>query len=118
MSKKILTIAITCFSCFLLTTSFAFADKPEWAYKPDRVEEKQSEQEARKLKKEGEKELRKSEDVARKAEKKAEQEARKLKKRREKELRKTEDVARKVEKKQNKNQGKGSGDDDSKSNND
>ena len=76
MRKKILTIAITCFPCFLLITSFAVADKPEWADKPDRVEKKQSEQEARKLKKGEEKELRKSEDVARKAEKKAEQEAR------------------------------------------
>jgi len=33
MNKKVLTIAITCFSCLLLITSFAVADKPEWAGK-------------------------------------------------------------------------------------
>ncbi len=61
MNKKILTIAITCFSCLLLITCFAFADKPKWADKPEGVEKKQAEQETRKLKKEEEKELRKAE---------------------------------------------------------
>ncbi len=37
MNKKILTIAITCFSCLLLITSFAVADITEWAGKPEGV---------------------------------------------------------------------------------
>lgn len=33
MRKKILIITIICFSCLLLITDFAVADKPEWAGK-------------------------------------------------------------------------------------
>ena len=42
MNKKILNITITCFSCLLLITGLAIADKPEW------VDEKQAERELRK----------------------------------------------------------------------
>ncbi len=45
MNKKILTIAITCFSCLLLITGFAVADKPEGAGKPEWVETKKAERE-------------------------------------------------------------------------
>lgn len=48
MNKKILIIAITCFSCLFLITGFAVADKPEWADKAEWVGKKQAE---RKLKK-------------------------------------------------------------------
>ena len=40
MNKKILTIAITCFSCFLLISNLAVADKPE------SVKQKQAEHKA------------------------------------------------------------------------
>ena len=43
MNKKILTIPITCFSYFSLITSFAVANKPEWAGKPEEVTEKAAE---------------------------------------------------------------------------
>ena len=65
MSKNILTIAITCFSCLLLITSFAVADKPRWAAIPEWVKKerelRKAEQEARMLEKKDEKEMRKAE---------------------------------------------------------
>jgi hypothetical protein len=48
MNKKILVIAITYFSCLLLITSFAVADKLEWTGKSGWVEKKQAEGEAKK----------------------------------------------------------------------
>ena len=53
MNKIILSIV--CFFCFSLISNLAVADKPEW------VEKKQAEHEARKAKKETKKELRKAE---------------------------------------------------------
>ena len=52
MNKKIFRIAITCFFFILMITSFAIADKPEWAGKPEWAEKKQIEREAEKLNKE------------------------------------------------------------------
>lgn len=48
MNKKIFSIVIICFSCLLLISSFAIADKPEW------VKDKQAE---RKIKHEAKKRL-------------------------------------------------------------
>ncbi len=45
MNKKILTIAITCFSCLLLITSFAVADNPPRVGHPAWNEQEQIEQE-------------------------------------------------------------------------
>ena len=58
MNKKILTIAITCFSCLLLITSFTVADKPEWAGKPEWAEK---DKELRKAQQEAEREAKKAE---------------------------------------------------------
>jgi nitrate/TMAO reductase-like tetraheme cytochrome c subunit len=46
MNKKILTIAITCFFCFLLITNYVVADKPEWAGKPEGITKQQAEPDA------------------------------------------------------------------------
>ncbi len=112
MSKTILTIAITCFSCLLLITSFAVADKPRWAAIPEWVREerelRKAEQEARTLEKKDEEEIRKAEQEAElkanytDAQEKptatissnqAEQEARTLEKKDEEEMRKAEQEA-------------------------
>jgi len=72
MNKKILRIAITCFSCLLLIAGFAIAGKPEWAGKSERIEKKQTERiikrEAKKLEREEKRELSKAERAAKKAE--------------------------------------------------
>ena len=48
MNKKILTIAMTCFFCFLLISNLAVADKPEKA-EEEKVEElRKAEREAEK----------------------------------------------------------------------
>ena len=100
MNKMILKVTITCFSCLLLIASFAIADKPEWAGKPDRVDAKQAERalehEARKLEKEADRELRKADLDAKKAERKIDREAEKLRKSSEKKLRKAERKAKKA----------------------
>jgi len=132
MSKMTLKVAITCFSCLLLVTSFAIADKPEWAGKPDRVAEEQAERaiehESKKLEREADRELRKEELKAKKAEREIDRQAEKLRKSSEKKLRKAERKAKKAAKKAEKKarkakrkaekaakkKKKGSSDDDSK----
>ena len=95
MNKKILNITITCFSCLLLITGFAIADKPEWAGKPEWVDEKQAERE-----------LRKAELEAKKAERKIQREAERVEREKEKELCKAEHAAQqaqlKIERKEEK----------------
>lgn len=66
MNKILLTIV--CFFCLSLISNLAVADKPEW------VEKKQVEYEARKAKKETEKKLRKVEREIKKAANEAQRE--------------------------------------------
>ena len=70
MNKKILTIAITCSFCFLLSTNYVVADKPESAGKPEGIEQKQAEREAEKAEREERKAEKEKEKALRKAEKK------------------------------------------------
>ncbi len=90
MSKKILTIALTCFFCFLLITNYVVADKPEWAGKPKEVAkqqvEREVEREAGKVEREKERELRKAEQEERKAEHEAERDTRKAERKAEREI--------------------------------
>ncbi len=61
MNKKILIIAITFFSCLVLVTSFALADKPEWAGKAEWVEKKQAHREVKKSERKAHREAKKTE---------------------------------------------------------
>ncbi len=80
MNKMIFRTAVICFSCLLMITGIAIADKPEWAGRPELTDEKRIEWEAEKAKREVAKELRNADWEAGRSGRKTEREAKKAKK--------------------------------------
>ncbi len=99
MNRKILTVAIACFSCLLLITSFAVADGPKLAAVPEWVDKKLDDRELKKAERAVERETKKAEKEAKKAERKAAKEAKKAEREAAKAAKKAEKVKEKGESK-------------------